>query len=88
MTHTFHPSIIRAYDIRGIYNETLFDLDAFFVGKSFAAFLQKNGKKKNPVLMAHAMKLAIEAGRAAFLAGRMEKKKFASPSSPIIGKIS
>lgn len=44
-------------------------------------------KAQNPILMAHAMKLAIEAGRAAFLAGRMEKKKFASPSSPIIGKI-
>ncbi len=44
-------------------------------------------KAQNPVLMAHAMKLAIEAGRAAFLAGRMEKKKFASPSSPVVGKI-
>lgn len=44
-------------------------------------------KAKNPVLMAHAMKLAIQAGRAAYLAGRMETKKFASPSSPIIGKI-
>ncbi|OFW80692.1 MAG: thiazole synthase [Alphaproteobacteria bacterium RIFCSPLOWO2_01_FULL_40_26] len=45
-------------------------------------------KAQNPVLMAKAMKLAIEAGRAAYLAGRMEKKKFASPSSPITGKIS
>lgn len=45
-------------------------------------------KAQNPLLMAKAMKLAIEAGRAAFLAGRMEKKKFASPSSPIDGKIS
>jgi thiazole synthase len=45
-------------------------------------------KAKNPILMAQAMKLAIEAGRAAFLAGCMEKKKFASPSSPLIGKIS
>ncbi len=44
-------------------------------------------KAKNPILMAHAMKMAIEAGRAAYLAGRMEKKKFASPSSPINGKI-
>lgn len=44
-------------------------------------------KAQNPVLMAQAMKLAIEAGRAAFLAGRMEKKRFASPSSPVIGKI-
>ncbi len=44
-------------------------------------------KAKNPILMATAMKLAIEAGRAAFLAGRMEVKKFASASSPLIGKI-
>lgn len=45
-------------------------------------------KAKNPILMAHAMKLAIEAGRSAYLAGRMEIKKFASASSPVIGKIS
>lgn len=46
MKHKFHPSILRAYDIRGIYNETLFDNDAFFVGKSFGTFLHKNNKKK------------------------------------------
>ena len=45
-------------------------------------------KAKNPVLMAHAMKLAIEAGRAAYLAGRMEFKKFGAASSPTSGKIS
>jgi len=45
-------------------------------------------KAKNPILMAHAMKLAIEAGRAAYLAGRMEVKKFGSASSPTTGKIS
>lgn len=44
-------------------------------------------KAKNPPLMAHAMKLAIESGRAAYLAGRMEVKKYGSASSPIIGKI-
>jgi thiazole synthase len=44
-------------------------------------------KAKNPILMARAMRKAIEAGREAFLAGRMEKKKYASPSSPIEGKI-
>lgn len=44
-------------------------------------------KAKNPIKMAYAMKLAVEAGREAFLAGRMAKKKFASPSSPIEGKI-
>jgi len=44
---------------------------------------------KNPVLMAKAMKKAVEAGREAFLAGRMAKKLYsASPSSPTEGKIS
>ena len=39
----------------------------------------------NPVLMASAMKKAIEAGREAFLAGRMPRKRFASASSPVDG---
>jgi thiazole synthase len=42
---------------------------------------------QNPVLMASAMKKAIEAGREAFLAGRMPRKRFASASSPIEGLI-
>ena len=37
--------------------------------------------------MAYAMKLAIEAGRAAFLAGRMAKRSYASASSPLAGAI-
>jgi len=40
---------------------------------------------KNPILMASAMRKAIEAGREAFLAGRMPKKLYASASSPIDG---
>jgi len=40
---------------------------------------------KNPVLMASAMKKAIEAGREAYLAGRIPRKRFASASSPIDG---
>lgn len=44
---------------------------------------------KDPVLMASAMKKAVEAGREAFLAGRMAKKLYsASPSSPTAGLIS
>lgn len=42
---------------------------------------------RNPVLMASAMKKAIEAGREAFLAGRMPKKAYASASSPLEGLI-
>ena len=42
----------------------------------------------NPVMMASAMKKAIEAGREAFLAGRMPKKPYtAAPSSPTTGLI-
>jgi len=40
---------------------------------------------RNPVLMASAMKKATEAGREAYLAGRMPKKRFASASSPLDG---
>ena len=42
---------------------------------------------KNPILMARAMKLAVEAGRLAYLAGRMPKKRYADPSSPLAGLI-
>lgn len=40
---------------------------------------------QQPVLMASAMKKAIEAGREAFLAGRMPRKRYASASSPLTG---
>lgn len=42
---------------------------------------------KNPILMASAMKHAVISGRQSFLAGRMTKKKYADPSSPLGGLI-
>lgn len=42
---------------------------------------------KDPVRMAEAMRLAVEAGRHAFLAGRIPKKRYASASSPTQGLI-
>ena len=42
---------------------------------------------KDPVKMAAAMKHAVEAGRLAYLAGRMPKKPYADPSSPMTGLI-
>jgi thiazole synthase len=42
---------------------------------------------KDPVLMAHAMKLAVEAGRAAYRAGRIPRKSFASASRPVDGLV-
>ena len=40
-----------------------------------------------PVLMAHAMRLAVQAGRAAYLAGRMPTREWAVPSSPSTGML-
>ncbi len=40
---------------------------------------------KDPILMADAMKLGVEAGRKAFLAGRIPKKLYATASSPLDG---
>ncbi|MBE1236781.1 sulfur carrier protein ThiS [Phaeovibrio sulfidiphilus] len=42
---------------------------------------------KDPIRMAHAMRLAVQAGRESYLAGRMPRKSFADPSSPITGLI-
>jgi thiazole synthase len=42
---------------------------------------------REPVTMARAMKLAVESGRLAYLAGRMQKRRYADPSSPLAGLI-
>jgi len=42
---------------------------------------------RDPVAMAHAMRLAVEAGRTAFLAGRMPRREVAVPSSPVEGML-
>jgi len=42
---------------------------------------------RDPIRMARAMKLAVEAGRDAYLSGRMATRKYADPSSPLAGLI-
>ncbi|TAN78067.1 MAG: sulfur carrier protein ThiS [Magnetospirillum sp.] len=42
---------------------------------------------RDPIRMARAMKLAVEAGRLSYLAGRMPRKSYADPSSPVTGLI-
>jgi len=42
---------------------------------------------KDPVLMARAMKAAVEAGRMGYRAGRMQRRRYADPSSPLAGLI-
>jgi thiazole synthase len=43
---------------------------------------------RDPIMMAHAMRKACEAGRQSYLAGRIEKKRYATASSPMEGAIS
>jgi len=43
---------------------------------------------KDPLLMAHAMKLGVDAGRAAYRAGRMPKRLYATASSPLTDLLS
>ncbi len=42
---------------------------------------------RDPVRMAEAMRLAVEAGRQAFLAGRIPRRFYAQPSSPLEGRV-
>jgi thiazole synthase len=42
---------------------------------------------REPVMMARAMRQAVEGGRLAYLAGRMQKRRYADPSSPLAGLI-
>ena len=44
--YQFHPTILRAYDIRGIVGETLHDKDAYMIGLGFAATIRQGGGKK------------------------------------------
>ena len=43
MTHIFHPTILREYDIRGIVGETLFAEDAKAIGRAFGTRVRRNG---------------------------------------------
>lgn len=70
--HLFHPSIIRAYDIRGVFEKTLFANDAYFLAKSFSKFLVDQSPKKvaigfdgrltSPILRDNLVKGFVESG--------------------------
>ena len=46
MTHQFHPTVLREYDIRGIIGETLGTDDARAIGRGFATLLRRAGGRK------------------------------------------
>ena len=51
ISHSFNPSILRAYDIRGEINETLFETDAFMIGFFFGIIAKERLKKSVPVII-------------------------------------
>ncbi len=46
MTHTFHPTTLREYDIRGIVGETLGEDDARAIGRGFGTLIRREGGKR------------------------------------------
>ena len=45
MTHNFHPTLLREYDIRGVVGDTLSAADAYAIGRSFATLVARAGGK-------------------------------------------
>jgi phosphomannomutase len=45
MTHDFHPTMLREYDIRGVVGDTLSEADAYAIGRSFATMIRRAGGK-------------------------------------------
>jgi phosphomannomutase len=43
MTHQFHPTALREYDIRGVVGVTLTDADAYAIGRSFGTMVRRDG---------------------------------------------
>ena len=43
MTHVFHPTMLREYDIRGVVGDTLSDKDAYAIGRGFATLIARAG---------------------------------------------
>src|SRR3954454_14886812 len=46
MSHTFNPTILREYDIRGIVGDTLTEADAYALGRTYAAIAMAEGAKR------------------------------------------
>lgn len=46
MTHVFHPTMLREYDIRGVVGDTLSVTDAYAIGRSFATLIARAGGRR------------------------------------------
>ena len=76
-SHHFDPSILRAYDIRGIYDQTLTDADAFAIGLAFTTCMTQRGLTKrvavgrdgrlsSPALASHLIEGLVAGGAEVF----------------------
>ena len=67
MSHSFNPSVLREYDIRGIVGKTLFEADAQAIGRTFGTILVRDGGKT--VAVGRDGRLSSDAMEAALIAG-------------------
>ena len=70
MTHQFHPTSLREYDIRGIVGETLGEADAYAVGRGFGAIVRRAGGSK--VVVGYDGRLSSPGLETALIAGLNE----------------
>jgi phosphomannomutase len=70
VSHAFHPSILRAYDVRGVVGQTLFEADARALGRAFAVMLRAAGGRK--VAVGYDGRLSSPMLEAALVAGLTE----------------
>ena len=68
-SHKFHSSILREYDIRGIVNETLFEADAEWVGRTYATVLAREVKRAPVIAVGRDGRLSSPALEAALIKG-------------------
>ncbi len=72
MTHTFHPSILREYDIRGIIDETLSSDDAYAIGRAFGSFKPEWKTKKPRIAVGRDGRLSSPALEEALVRGLVD----------------
>lgn len=72
MSHSFHPSILREYDIRGIINETLSAADAYAIGRAYASFKPEWKEKSPTIAVGRDGRLSSPALEAALIRGLTE----------------
>ena len=60
MTHQFHPTSLREYDIRGVVGKTLGEDDAYALGRSFGTLVRRRGGAKSIQIAFHRPDRSVE----------------------------